>query len=66
MKARDFFLTFLATFALAFGSCLPATLGWNYISHQILAVDWQVCFTLAVIVGFIVPLSELRLKGKSA
>lgn len=66
MKAKDFFLSFLVAFALAFFSCLLATLAWNYFNYHVILADWNVCFTLAVIIGLVVPLSEIRPKRKTA
>lgn len=52
MKTQKFISAFALVFALAFASCMFATMGWNLISEGTASADWETCFVLAIIIAF--------------
>ena len=58
MKIRDFLIRFAITFAVVFVVNAIVVYLWNLIAHGQGTFNWGLSFTLAVIVGIVLPVTR--------
>ena len=59
MKIKKFLIHFVTTFAVVFVVNAIVVYLWNLIRYGEGAFNWQLTFTLAIIVGIILPLLDI-------
>ena len=65
MKIKEFLIRFVIVFAVTFVVNAIVVYLWNLVRHGEGAFDWQLTFTLAIIVGIILPFTRaMASKGK--
>ena len=60
MKIKKFLIHFATMFALVLVVSAIVTYLWSLIFHGAGAIDWQLSFTLAIIVGIILAVERTR------
>ena len=60
MKIKKFLIHFATMFALVLVVSAIVTYLWSLIFHGAGAIDWQLSFTLAIIVGIILAVERAR------
>ena len=61
MKIRDFLIRFAITFAVVFVVNAIVVYLWNLIAYGQGAFNWGLSFTLAVIVGIVLPVTRVMM-----
>lgn len=65
MKTKEFMLSVLFTFVLAFIATVLVTLLWNLLIEKMGAiVDWKTSFLFAIILGLVIPIVRSTPKPK--
>jgi len=63
MKAKGIILNVLLTFVITFIAAIIVTLLWNlFIEKNGAIVDWKTSFTLAIIIGLVIPIVQKKNK----
>jgi len=61
MKAKGIILNVLLTFVITFIAAIIVTLLWNlFIEKNGAIVDWKTSFTLAIIIGLVIPIVQSK------
>jgi uncharacterized membrane protein YesL len=62
MNVKKWFWSFLLVFAVALAASIVVTFLWSLGFHETASIDWETSFQLAIILGIIIPLADIRKK----
>ena len=60
MNVKKWFWNFLLVFAVALAASIVVTFLWSLAFHETASIDWETSFQLAIILGIIIPLANIR------
>ncbi len=64
MNTRQFLLDVALTILVTFGVTAAVTYGYSLVVHGTGIIDWETAFSLALVLGIVLPLSRLRSRAK--
>lgn len=65
MDFKKLFLDFLVFFTITLVVSIIVTFLWSLAFHNIAVVDWETSFSLAIIIGIIIPIVNARDRKKA-
>jgi len=64
MDLKRLFIDFLVVFTITLVVSIIVTFFWNLAFHSLTIVDWETSFSLAIIIGIIIPIVNARERKK--
>jgi hypothetical protein len=65
MDIKTFLLDFLLVFAITLVVSIIVTFLWSLAFHNLAVIDWETSFSLAIIIGIIIPIVNARDRKKA-